>query len=132
MEIAHTWKVRKLIQKNDGSGLVIQVIYKVYSTDGQYSYNSGGNVELETENLSNFVQYSDLTEELVLQWIKDKLGPNSGDLEEINTDWINAARNPIPSPTKVENLPWEPEPTLEPVPEPTPEPTPVPEPTPES
>jgi len=118
MEIVHTWKVRKLIQKNDGSGLVIQVIYKVYSTDGQYSYNSSGDVELETEDLSNFIPYSNLTEELVLQWVKDKLGPNSGDLEQINTDWITSARNPIPSPIKIEKLPWEPEPTPEPTPDP--------------
>lgn len=131
MEITHTWKVRKLVQKNDESGLVIQVFYKVYSTDGQYSYASAANIELETENLSNFVPYENLTEEMVLQWVRDKLGPDSGDLEQINADWINAARNPIPSPIKVEKLPWEPEPVPEPEPEPEPELIPVPEPTPD-
>jgi len=131
MEITHTWKVRKLVQKNDGSGLVIQVFYKVYSTDGEYSYVSAGNIELETENLSNFVPYQDLTEEMVLQWVKDKLGSNSGDLEQMNTDWINTARNPIPSPIKVDKLPWEPEPTPEPTPDPTLDPTPEPTPDPE-
>lgn len=108
MTITHTWKVKKLVQKNDGSGLVIQVFYRVNSTDGEYSYTSSGDVELETENISNFIPYQNLTEELIIQWIKDKLGVNSGDLEQMNTDWINKTRNPL---TKVEKLPWEPEPT---------------------
>lgn len=117
MEIIHIWKVRKLVQKNDGSGLVIQVYYKVYSTDGEYSYVSAGNIELETENLSNFVAYHDLTEEMVLQWVKNKLGTDSESLEQINSDWIETARNPIPPITKIEKLPWESEPTPDPEPE---------------
>lgn len=114
MEIIHTWKVRKLVQKNDGSGLVIQVFYKVYSTDNVYTYASAGNIELETENLFNFVPYQDLTEEMVLQWVKDKLEPNSRNLEQENADWIYNVRNPIPSPIKVEKLPWELNPTSDP------------------
>lgn len=107
MAIAHTWKVTKLVQKNDGSGLVIRVFYKVYSSDDEYSYANAGNIELETENISNFVSYQSLTEELVIQWVKDKLGPTLGNHEQINTDWINAAKNPVVPETKVENLPWE-------------------------
>lgn len=121
METTHTWTVRRLVQKNDGSGLVIQVFYKVHSTDGQYYYASSGNVELETENIFNFVPYQNLTEELVIQWVKDKLGPSLGNHEQINSDWINAAKNPVPSPVKIEELPW----YVQPTPEPTPEPTPV-------
>ena len=124
MTITHNWQVKKLVQKNDGSGLVIQVFYRVRSTDGEYSRTSIGDVKLETENISNFVPYQNLTEELIIQWIKDKLGPNSEDLEQMNTDWIITTKNPS---TKVEKLPWIPEPAPEPVPEPTPEPTPDPE-----
>jgi hypothetical protein len=111
MEITHTWKIRKLIQKNDGSGLVIQVYFKVHSTDGEYYYVSAGNVELDTDNIENFISYQDLTEEQVIIWVKNELGSDSESLEQINTDWINTATNPIPSPTKIEKLPWEPEPT---------------------
>ncbi len=107
MEIIHTWKVRKLIQKNDGSGLVIQVFYKVYSTDGEYSYASAGNIELDIEDISNYVPYQDLTEELVLQWVRYNLGPELGNHEQVNIDWITAARNPITPAIKIENLPWQ-------------------------
>lgn len=107
MEITHTWEVRRLIQKNDGSGLVIQVFYKVYSTDNEYTYASAGNVELDVEGISNYVPYQDLTEELVLQWVRDKLGSELGNHEQENIDWITAARNPITPSVKIENLPWE-------------------------
>lgn len=107
MAITHTWKVKKLVQKNDGSGLVIQVFYKVFSTDGQRDYASAGNVELITENISNFVPYDQLTEELVIGWVKDKLGVDLGNHEQINSDWIIAAENSIIPTTKVEELPWE-------------------------
>lgn len=63
----------------------------------------------------------------MIEWVKEKLGPALGNHEEINTQWINSTKNPIPSPIKVEKLPWESEPTPEPVPDPTPEPTPDPE-----
>lgn len=107
MALTHTWKVRKLVQKNDGSGLVIQVFYKVYSTDEEYSYVNAGNIELVTENISNFVPYEQLTEDLVIGWVKDRLGPDLGNHEQINIDWINAVKNPITPITKVEQLPWE-------------------------
>lgn len=121
MAITHTWTVRKLIQKNDNSGLVIQVFYKVHSTDGEYYYVSAGNIELETENISNFIPYQNLTEELVIQWVKDKLGPNLGNHEQINSDWINAAKNPVSSIIKVEKLPWIPEEIIAEIPPETPQ-----------
>ena len=108
MEITHNWKIRKLIQKNDGSGLVIQVYFKVHSTDETYSYVSGGNVELSVENITNFVSYENLTEELVMEWIKDVMGPSLGGYEQINMDWINSMKNPMGPPTKIDRLPWEP------------------------
>ncbi len=113
MEIIHTWKVRKLIQKNDGSGLVIQVYFKVHSTDGEYYYASAGNVELDTNNIESFVSYQDLTEEQVILWVKDKLGESASDYEQANIDWINDKKNSPAPTTKVERLPWEPEPIVE-------------------
>lgn len=116
MEITHNWDIRKMIQKNDGTGTVIQVYFKIYSTDGTYSYMSSGNVELDTNNIQNFISYQNLTEELVVAWVKDKLGESVSNYEQVNIDWINNAKNPPVPPTKVEPLPWEPEPVLEPTP----------------
>lgn len=107
MAITHTWDIRKLIQKNDSTGTVIQVYFKVHSTEDEYYYVSAGNIDLDVDNIQNFISYENLTEELVIQWVQDKLGPSLGGYEQTNIDWINAAKNPIPSDTKIENLPWE-------------------------
>lgn len=107
MEITHTWKVRKLIQRNDDSGTVIQVFYKVHSTNGERYYVSPGGVELDTENITNFVSYENLTEELVVSWIKNKLGSDLGGHEKLNIEKINSFKNVIASDIKVRNLPWQ-------------------------
>ena len=133
MEITHTWKIRKLVQKNDGTGTIIQVYFKIHSTDGEYYYASSGNVELDTNNIQDFISYQDLTEEQVVGWVKDKLGESVSDYEQVNIDWINEKKNELPPTIKVERLPWEPEPIIEPVviaPEPPPE-EPILEPPPE-
>jgi formylmethanofuran dehydrogenase subunit E-like metal-binding protein len=113
MGIAHTWKIRKLVQKNDGTGTIIQVYFKIHSTDGEYYYASSGNVELDTNNIESFVSYQDLTEEQVILWVKDKLGESASDYEQANIDWINDKKNSPAPTTKVERLPWEPEPIVE-------------------
>ena len=115
MEITHTWKIRKLVQKNDGTGTIIQVYFKIHSTDEEYYYASSGNVELDTNNIQDFISYQDLTEEQVVGWVKDKLCESVSDYEQVNIDWITEKKNaPIPT-IKIERLPWEPEPIEDPV-----------------
>lgn len=108
MEITHTWKITKLVQKNDGTGTVIQVFYKVHSTDGEHFYVSAGNVELDAniQEWQNFIPYVDLTEEIVIEWVKSKLGPDLGNHEQINTDQINLIKNPPTSSVIIKDLPW--------------------------
>lgn len=106
MEITHTWKIKRLIQKNDESGLIIQVYFKLYSTDDEYSYASAGNVELDINNIKNFVSYESLTEEVVIEWVKNKLGMNCQNYEQTNIDWITSVKNKIAPAIKIQELPW--------------------------
>jgi hypothetical protein len=106
MAITHTWSIRELVQLNDNSGTVVRVQYNVNSTDGTISTKSEGGVELETENIDNFISYESLTEELVLGWVKEKLGPNLGNHEVNNAAWIDSVANP-PAPRTINSpLPW--------------------------
>ena len=106
MAITHTWSIGELVQLNDNSGTVVRVQYNVNSTDGTISTKSGGGVELETENIDNFISYESLTEELVLGWVKEKLGPNLGKHEVNNAAWIDSVVNP-PAPRTINSaLPW--------------------------
>lgn len=106
MAIAHTWAIRELVQLNDNSGTVVHVGYSVDSTDGNVSTQSNGSVELETGNIENFVSYESLTEEIVLDWVKEKLGENLGNHEVNNASWIDSVVNP-PAPRTINSaLPW--------------------------
>ena len=106
MAITHTWSIGELVQLNDNSGTVVRVQYNVNSTDGTISTKSEGGVELETENIDNFISYESLTEELVLGWVKEKLGPNLGNHEVNNASWIDSVVNP-PAPRTINSaLPW--------------------------
>jgi hypothetical protein len=106
MVITHTWSIKELVQLNDNSGTVVRVQYNVNSTDGTISTKSEGEVELETENIDNFISYESLTEELVLGWVKEKLGSNLGNHEVNNTSWIDSIVNP-PAPRTINSqLPW--------------------------
>lgn len=106
MAITHTWEIREMEQLNDGSGIVVRVGYSVNSTDGNVSTQSGGGVQLETENIENFISYEDLTEELVLDWVKEKLGENLGNHEINNASWIDSVVNPPAPKTISTGLPW--------------------------
>jgi hypothetical protein len=104
--ITHTWSIRQLVQLNDNSGTVIRVEYNVNSTDGEVSTQSNGSVELETTTIENFISYESLTEEMVLGWVREKLGENLGNHEVNNAAWIDSVVNP-PAPRTINSaLPW--------------------------
>lgn len=106
MTITHTWSINQMEQLNDNSGTVVHVEYSVHSTDGNVSTQSGGGVEFKIEKIKDFIPYEDLTEELVLGWVKEKLGPNLGNHEINNASWIDSVVNPPAPKTISTGLPW--------------------------
>ena len=111
MSVTHTWKIKTLVQNNDDTGTVNQIYFSLHSIDGNYSYTIESDVRLDIDNIQNFISYDNLTEQIALQWVKDKLGSSVFDYEQSNTDWINQAKyideNSVSPIIKVENLPWE-------------------------
>jgi hypothetical protein len=107
MKITHTWSIKNLDQLNDDKKIVANVNFEVESTNGTISTRSGGMVKLETDNLSNPIPYADLTQEIVIGWVKSELGPNLGNFEVNNAAWINSVVNPPKPKTITEQLPWE-------------------------
>ena len=66
-----TWAVSTL-DRQLSDGYVSTVHYTVSATDGTYSSSAYGSVGLERP--SELIAYSDLTEELVVGWVKEALG----------------------------------------------------------
>lgn len=75
----YTWKVTKLFtQTIDGKeDYVVIAYYDVFGTDGTYEASLTSNIaQFSTEDVTEFIPYADLTEEIVLGWIKETLGEN--------------------------------------------------------
>lgn len=106
MTITHTWKIDRMRELNNDLGVVSEVSYSVHSTNGNISTQSGGTVELKIENIENFISYEDLTEEIVLGWVRQKLGENLGNHEVNNASWIDSIENPPAPKTISKELPW--------------------------
>ena len=71
MAITKTWEVNTL-ERELADGYVKKVIYRVKGIDGsEEKARATGEVELEKPE--TLIPYKDLTESIVLGWVKDKL-----------------------------------------------------------
>ena len=106
MTITHTWYIDKLEQLNNNSGIVRIVNYGIVSTDGIISTKETGEIYLNTDDLINPIPYTNLTEEIIIGWVKDRLGDTVQTIENNNTEWILTASNPSPPVLISTKLPW--------------------------
>ena len=68
--------------------------------DGEYSASSYGSVGLQAPEEGDIIEYEDLTEEIVIQWVKDAL-----DVESIESS-LEAQIEKQKSPIDASGLPW--------------------------
>ena len=72
MEIKYS--IRQL-QRNTSDGGVIDAHWQVVAIEDKYNASTYGCVSFEPDSSKeDFIPYEDLTEEVVVQWVKDKLG----------------------------------------------------------
>ena len=109
----YTWELTNLKRKNTDTiqNIIVQTNWKKIGTDenGNIGSFSGATpFELSTVDPDNFVSYEDLTEEMVLGWIKSVV---VGSYEEqVNgkiAEQIEAIVSPVVSVTG--GFPWQPE-----------------------
>ena len=103
------WTVTQLytqtIQGN--SDYVVTAIYDVVGVDGDYTASlKNNNAQFSTADVTTFIPYEDLTEAIVLGWIKETLGENGIiSIEACIQGQINSQINPPVSPVNTP-LPW--------------------------
>lgn len=111
MTINYTWKITSLKVKNQNEleNVVVQTYWEKMGTDengNQGKFTGATPFSLTTSN--NFTPFSELTEEIVLGWIKDiVIGEYEQHVNHQILKAIDLARNPV-----VEtSLPWATSPT---------------------
>ena len=73
MAANHTWSITNLKQLNDGTGTVSSVSYSIETVDSDdetINIQSSGEIVLNTDNISNFIPYEQLTEFEIIQWVR--------------------------------------------------------------
>ena len=99
-----TWQVNTL-ERELSDGYVNKVIFRVNGEDGTYKFRATGSVDLPKPE--TLVPYADLTEEVVLGWVKAKLdADNEGTVANIEAAVENGV-NIQKAPTHGTGKPWE-------------------------
>lgn len=96
-----TWGIAQM-ERQTADGIVMTVHYTVDSNDGTYSAGAYGSVGLEAPE-ENVIPYADLTPEIVIGWVQEKLGGEQ--VESISAalqTQIDEQRNP----SKAAGVPW--------------------------
>jgi hypothetical protein len=99
MATTTTWSIAQL-ERHAADGIVYTAHYTVDANDGTYSAGAYGSIGLEQPDPDNVIPYADLTPEIVIGWVQDKLN-----VEEIE-DSLQAQLDEKNAPTTATGLPW--------------------------
>lgn len=103
-----TWVVDTLwTQTIDGnSDYLVIASYTTTGVDGSYTASLSNTAQFSTASVSPFIPYKDLTNDIVVGWIKQDLGENGViSVEACIQGQIDSQKNPPVSP-QVTPLPW--------------------------
>jgi len=99
---AISWHVANL-ERECVDGFVYQCHYTVDAVTEDGAYRSGAYGSVAFERPDNLIPFSDLTEELVIQWTQEALGADK--IQEIDNALI-AQLDEQRHPTKAAGVPW--------------------------
>ena len=94
----YTWGIAQM-ERHTSDGIVIVVHYTVAANDGTYGSSAYGSIGLEAPE-DNIIPYADLTPEIVIGWVQDKLN-----VEEIEAA-LQAQIDQQRTPTTAAGVPW--------------------------
>lgn len=98
----YTWGVAQM-ERHTTDGIVFTVHYTVAANDGTYSSSAYGSIGLEQPE-GEVIPYADLTPELVIGWVQNKLGGEEkvAEIEAALQAQIDQQRTP----TTAQGVPW--------------------------
>ena len=100
MTTTFTWHVANL-ERETADGFVYNAHYTVNAEDGTYSAGAYGSIGLERPD--TLIPFDDLTEGMVVGWVKEKLGAEK--VTEVE-DALQVQLDEKHAPTKAAGVPW--------------------------
>ena len=102
MTTTFSWAIASC-DRTTADGIVFTVHYTVAANDGTYASSAYGSIGLEQPE-GDVIPYADLTPELVIGWVQDKLGGDEK-VAEIEAA-LQAQLDEQAAPTKAAGVPW--------------------------
>jgi len=96
-----TWAIANL-ERETADGYVFTAHYTVAANDGTYSSSAYGSIGFQRPE--NLIPFADLTEEIVIGWVKEALGGDEK-VTEIETA-LQAQIDEQRAPSKAAGVPW--------------------------
>jgi hypothetical protein len=103
METVFNWRVANL-ERETAEGIVFTVHYTISAEDGTYSSGAYGSIGLEPPDQEAMIPFAQLTEEIVVGWVKEKLTEEK--VEEIEAA-LQAQLDEQHAPSKASGVPWQ-------------------------
>jgi hypothetical protein len=98
----YTWHIVQL-ERETADGYVFTGHYTVDANDGTYSSGAYGSIGFERPE-GEMIPYADLTEEIVIGWVKDKFGPEKvAEIEAALQAQLDQQRHP----STAQGMPWQ-------------------------
>ena len=97
-----TWGIAQL-ERTTADGIVYTAHYTVAANDGTYSASAYGSIGFEAPK-DNIIPFADLTAEIVIGWVQEKLGGDEK-IEEIEAA-LQVQLDEQAAPTKAQGVPW--------------------------
>lgn len=98
----YTWGIAQM-ERNTADGIVFTVHYTVAANDGTYASSAYGSIGLEQPE-GEVIPYADLTPEIVIGWVQEKLG-GAEKVDEIEAA-LQAQIDQQRTPTTAQGMPW--------------------------
>ena len=102
MTTSFTWAIAN-IERHTADGAVFAVHYTVNADDGTYSAGAYGSLGLEAPDPDSMIPFDNLTEEMVVGWVKEKLGAEK--VAEVEAA-LQAQIDEQHAPSKASGTPW--------------------------
>jgi len=100
MSTTSTWKIAQL-ERETVDGFVYTAHYTVDAKDDTYSAGAYGSIGFERPE--ELIPFSELTEEQVIEWVKETLGEEKvAEIDQALLNQLEEQRNP----SKAAGLPW--------------------------
>jgi len=109
MNITHQLKIERLERHSELDGkenVVFAAHWRLLSTNGKTTVSVAGIQKIKTDNLSSFIPYENLTEELVSSWVQDAMEKTNLNISKIYST-LDAEIEEIEKPKEtLQPVPW--------------------------